>query len=96
MFTNTPENEASYMNALNQDNSNSSKLIEREIIQGSPMWAIGNVEEGYYIVLGKYRLTEKSETMADALKLLEIEKWNIIIRAIIAICNDTDQYQVRN
>lgn len=71
----------SQTNADQADNSNSTSepLIIREKIKGTPFWIIGD-QDGWGIVLSNYRLTRIHQTKEAALKELEDEKWNLIMR----------------
>lgn len=40
-------------------NKDSSPLIEREQIPNTPFWIIGNKDDGYHIIMGKYRITNE-------------------------------------
>lgn len=63
---------------------NGSNLAEREEIEGTPFTVIGNEIVGYFLALGKYRITEHQKTKNDAIRLLETRKWDIIINLMTA------------
>lgn len=67
------------------DNSENTLLIEREQIDGSPFWAIGNKEEGYMLTFGKWQLTEKLPGTLDVIQYLEANKYDIILKMILCI-----------
>lgn len=70
----------------------SKKIVTREPIDNTPFWVVGNEEQGYSIVMGKYRLTETAITPEKAIEKLETEKWKIIttvITTIITIMDNT-------
>lgn len=67
-----------------------SEVIKREPIEGTPFEIIGNQEKGYFIALGKFKITE-TENFDDrtniniqefAQYLIETKKWDIILNAI--------------
>jgi hypothetical protein len=69
----------------------SGKLWDREQIEHSPFWIVGNKEQGYHITMGKYRLTLENEplpTALDARIWLETHKWDVILS--VALCAYTD------
>lgn len=67
----------------NQTNSNSSEeLIEREQLEGTPFEVIGNHTQGYFISIGKFRITEIKKTRKELIEHLEKEKWTIICNMI--------------
>lgn len=57
-------------------------LIERRKVEGTPFHIIKH-EEGFFIAMGKFRLTKETETEEETLSKLETEKWDIIGRMII-------------
>lgn len=66
------------------------ELIERIKIKGSPFWVVGNKEQGYFLVFGKYKLTENSKTAAEAIKRLKEETYDIICKMVLSIVSDPD------
>lgn len=60
------------------------QLISREEIPGTPIIVAGNKDTGYFLALGRYRLTETMDTKEGAVMLLELETWNVISRLIAA------------
>lgn len=75
------------MNVENPINSNSSKLIEREEIEGTPFWIIGEEEKGYFLSFGKWKLTEDLATKEDVFLHLTTNKWEIILKMILCMKN---------
>lgn len=65
----------------NESNSQSSELVTREDVTGSPFKIIGT-EHGYFLALGKYRLTENCETKEEITELLTEEMYNIILKVL--------------
>lgn len=72
----------------NPISSNSSPLIEREQIEGSPFWIIGEKETGYFLTFSKWKLSENQTTKLDVILHLESHKWEIILKMIMCINQD--------
>lgn len=64
-----------------------SELIKREKIEGTPFTIIEDTEKGWYVVMGNYIITKPSDTKELAMRILEIERWNIILTMIIIVIN---------
>lgn len=72
-----------------ESNTPSKPLYEREQIENSPFWIIGNEEEGYNITMGKYKITQEPlKTKLDAIIWLEKHKWDVVLT--VALCAITD------
>lgn len=65
-----------------------SSIVNRNKIENSPFWAIGT-DEGWFITMGDYRLTEPKPTEEEAIELLLTEDWNIIMRMCAVITEKT-------
>lgn len=76
------------LNAEENHNSTSSKLIEREPMENTPFWIIGTNEEGYFAVLGKYQITEKFPTKQAVRDHIDIFVWEIIMKIVGIIASD--------
>lgn len=63
-----------------------SLIIEREQIENTPFWTL-KTEEGWFLVMGDYRVTEVYETKEEVLECLERDKWKIVLHLAI-IVND--------
>lgn len=61
-------------------NSTSSKLIEREQMNDTPFWIIGNQENGYIGTLGKYQITENFPTKEAVTQHIETKVWEIMLK----------------
>lgn len=83
------------LNAEETHNKNSSELIFREAIEHTPFYLVGTEENGYFITMGRFKLTENQPTKEKAINQLTIEQWNIVMRmsAIIheSIANEAIQ-----
>ncbi|AXH77765.1 MAG: hypothetical protein [Microviridae sp.] len=96
MSTSKREELHSQLNANEPYKENSStELFEREQIKGSPLWIIGNKEQGYFVVFMKYRITETSlPSKLDCILWVEENKWDVILH-IILIVRDTENAKRR-
>lgn len=67
-----------------------SEVIKNEPIDGTPFNIVGNIEQGFCVTLGRYKVTESvqwddrnEQTLQElGTKLLEDHKWNIILNCI--------------
>lgn len=62
-----------------------SKLIEREQMEDTPFWIIGNEETGYFGVMGKYQITEKFPTKEGVKNHIETKIWDIMMKVVSII-----------
>ena len=60
-------------------------MIERNQIENTPFWLIGNEEIKYHLVLGKHRLTSEPIEKKDAKQYLKDNIYTIIIQMIAII-----------
>lgn len=74
----------------NQDKQTSGELMERQQIEGTPFWIMGNKTDGYYMVMGHYRITNVMNTMEEVTEYLNTNKWDVILSMIISV-NHTDK-----
>lgn len=66
-----------------QDSKQSSQLIERETLDGTP-FEIVTTEEGTFVALGSYRLTEFM-SKEDAKEKIQKKHWDLIISVNLAL-----------
>lgn len=66
-----------------QDSNQSSQLIERETLDGTP-FEIVTTEEGTFVALGSYRLTEFM-SKEDAKEKIQKKHWDLIISVNLAL-----------
>lgn len=66
---------------ITEHNPNSSKLIEREQLDGTPFNLIKQ-ENKYFITIGNYQLTPQYNTEEEAIQDIQYNQWNIIITLI--------------
>lgn len=69
----------------NQDKEPSSELLERITVPGSPFTVCGNQEMGYFLTMGKYRLSEAQESKDAVLEYLDKEHYNVVFNLIITL-----------
>lgn len=81
-------------NAIEDTPNNSD--FSSEPIANSPFHMVGHKEKGYFISIGNHRLTEPQPTAAQALAVLEENKWNIISNICIAIYTMMDATRKTN
>lgn len=73
----------SLTNAVDTNTDNRQLILKREI-KGTPFTLTGNEDQGYFLTLGNYRLTEAKETPEEATEEIESNTWNIISRLVAA------------
>lgn len=66
------------------------EIYLNEIIQGGPLRVVGNNDQGYCIVFGKYRVSAIRETEDEARGELVYNNWNVIINLIGAITGEIE------
>lgn len=67
----------------------STKLIEREPIENTPFWIVGNTENGYILTMGKYKVTQKKfNSIKEAREELENNTWELMLTVIAIVTND--------
>lgn len=66
----------------------SSSLTEREKIENTPFW-VTRTEEGWFLVMGEYRLTEPNDSKLITIDKLITNKWEIIMRMCAIITEKT-------
>lgn len=82
MSTKQQEQLRSQMNAEDQIKLESGELIHREQVENTPFWIVGNEENGYFLTIGKYRITEHRTSIDGVKNDLENKKWYIILTLI--------------
>lgn len=83
----------SQLNAEETPKQNSSQLVEREQIEGTPFWIIGNTEDGYKLIMGKYQLTQNFKEKYEIHNHIEKHKWDITLQMILIVNSDTNKNQ---
>lgn len=64
-----------------ENKQSSSKLIEREQIEGTPFNLIKQ-DKKYFITIGNYQLTQQYNTEQEAIEDIQFNQWNIIVTLI--------------
>ena len=54
------------------------ELLEREQVGTSPLWILGNKVDGYFLAIGKQRLSDVYKTADEVRDAMEDNKWQII------------------
>lgn len=68
-----------------QDNQNY-PLIKREKVEGTPFHLVNANEEGWFIALGKYRMTEVGYYTKSELEVMVMNKdWTLILDTIAVL-----------
>lgn len=91
---NTPKADElqSSMSADRQYKQNSTELIEREEIKGTPFTII-KANNKYFLTMGIIRLTEDMDTAEEVKTTIETEIYNIIVRMIGGMTQLNNQFQ---
>lgn len=79
------------MNVENTSKQNYSvnEIIKKIEVKNSPLTIAGNDEDGWFIAMGKYKLSEeKYKDEFEARAGIENEMWNIITRMIFIISGE--------
>jgi len=66
-------------------NNSNSQLLDRKPLKNTPFELVGNQETGYFIALGRFRITEPAPTKEEAKLKLSEERWNIITQMITTL-----------
>lgn len=66
------------------------QLVERIPITGTPFHTVGNKEQGYFLTLGKYRVSDEFKTKEDLETYIHNENiqnhsWDLIMHLIFTI-----------
>lgn len=98
IFKNTPKKENKLNSSTNEkvkmveeDGSITEELVEKENIDGTPFAVIGSKEKGYFLILGRRRITEVMKTKEEVLKYIDEQSWYLTTQLIIAIIEDKDE-----
>lgn len=75
---------------IQANHENNEELLERHKIEDSPFYIIGNPKDGYFLSMGKHRLTELLPTIEEVKEHLQNNTWNIILQLVILVCEAND------
>lgn len=84
----TKESPQSLTSAQKTGNNSRSLQIERIVINGSPFTIVGTEKNGYWLTMGKHRITEPYTTKKEVRKKLNKLDWTIVTAMIIAFVHD--------
>lgn len=79
-------------NADENHNSN----FHSEPLDNTPFRIIGNSEVGYFLTMGKYRLTEHYNTVDEVIETINREQWLIISRMISCFFHKHDSEEAKD
>lgn len=100
MQTNTKQEGSSstlnYTGADNRQNSNSKIDIGNIEKIEDTVFSIVNGPEGWFLSIGKSRVTECYKTRDEAIDRLEVDKWNILMKMIIIVVDVAMNEEVIN
>lgn len=60
------------------------ELISREQLDGSPFFIVGD-GSGFFLVMGKHRLTDKFDSRELLLEWVESNTWNLVC-VVVGVC----------
>lgn len=80
------------MNVVEDPNKahSNSELIEKHKLDGTPFYAIGSQERGYFLALGKFKLSDNYEKISDIENHLQNEFYNVVLKMITAVSESID------
>lgn len=68
--------------------SSQSLTIDREIVPESPFTIVGTPKHGYWLTMGKHRLTKPLKTKKEVYKLLKQKPWSLMTSVMISFIHD--------
>lgn len=71
-----------------ENNSTSSELIIREKIEGTPFTLIKLESTGWFLTLGKYRMSEPVDNKEELIQKVIDKDWNLILDTICTLTED--------
>lgn len=90
MYDTTPNSQSPNGQSNANEKQNNSQLISHEELENTP-FTITTDEEGSYLRLGNYRLTERLKTHDQVIDFLYENQWNTIVNLICAIIDTHDK-----
>lgn len=79
-----------HTSAPGTENNNGSLNIEREIIKDTPFTMVGTPKHGYWLTMGKHRISQAFKTKKEVIKHLSKKDWTLITAIMIAFIHDRD------
>lgn len=80
--------------SANETHNNESHLITRNPVENTPFAVVGNNENGYFLTMGKYRLTDNFQNEEDVIYYLENNTWEIIVTLMTAIIHASQTHKI--
>lgn len=68
------------------------QIVERQEIEETPFHIVGNKEHGYFIALGRYRITETFREKREAVAELTHRKWKVITNLISTLIEANEEF----
>lgn len=84
------ESQQSQTSAQGTENNNGSLTIERDIIKGTPFTIVGTPKDGYWLTMGKHRLSKIYKTKKEVLNYVKKADWTLLTSVIIAFVYDRE------
>lgn len=84
------ESQQSQTSAQSAENNSNSLTIERDIIPDTPFTIVGTEKDGYWLTMGKHRITKPCKTKKEVLKKLKEKDWTLITAIMIAFVYDRE------
>lgn len=97
--TNTNNQNSSKLPLGNTPNTNSFPSFDNNTqfkhyrYRNTPIWIRGSEDEGFYLTVGDYVLTEKQESPGDCEKLLKNRDLNLMMSLMSAVFESTKDYE---
>lgn len=74
--------------AAETENNKDSLTIDRQIIKNTPFTMVGTPKDGYWLTMGKHRLSQAYRTKQEVLVYLKQKDWTLITAVMIAFIHD--------
>lgn len=69
------------------------QIVERQELPETPFHVVGNKNHGYFIALGRYRLTDTFEEKREAIDQLTYSKWKVITNLISTLIEANENFK---
>lgn len=84
------ENKALNIASMNTDKSDSTSMIEREMIENTPFQAV-KIENHWFVCWGEYQISGPYEDKEDCLEALQEKPYEIMTVVCIAVMDKRDR-----
>lgn len=90
IMSNTPNTDMlnTQLNADENQNKEASSIFHREEIPNSPFVIVGEQSQGFYMLMGRYRMTPAMSTPEEVKTYAEKNLWNIILQMALSVYNE--------